>query len=136
MLKHDSDFMERISRDLQARKAAAKILGVGASASMNDLKKAYREAAAKYHPDHNGNTPEANNKFVLIRCAYELLALDGSPGKLLEEINSWPGVAEDTGCNPDNPWGHFLWWREKFFESNEHSTKSAKPKYPKQGSCI
>jgi len=49
-LKHDPDFMEKITRDLEARKAAGKILDVNESANINELKKAYRKAAAKYPP--------------------------------------------------------------------------------------
>jgi len=132
-LKHDPDFMEKITRDLEARKAAARILDVNESANINELKNAYRKAATKYHPDHNGNTPEANKKFVLIRCAYELLAFDKPCDKILDEINSWPGVPEDSKYRIDNPWGHFLWWREKFFESEEMEGKS---NGSKRSSCI
>jgi hypothetical protein len=132
-MKHDPDFMEKITKNLEARKAAGRILDVSESADMNELKKAYRKAAAKYHPDHNGNTPEANKRFILIKCAYELLAFDKPCDKLLEEINSWPGVPDDAKYRIDNPWGHFLWWREKFFESNENNEE---PKSGKADSCI
>jgi hypothetical protein len=118
-MKHDPDFMEKITKNLEARKAAGRILDISESADMTELKKAYRKASTKYHPDHNGNTPEANKKFILIKCAYELLAFDKPCDKLLEEINSWPGVPEDGKYRLENPWGHFLWWREKFFESEK-----------------
>jgi len=118
-LKHDPDFMKKITRDLEARKAASRILDVSESANINELKKAYRKAATKYHPDHNGNTPEANKKFTLIKCAYELLAEDKPCPVLLEEINSWPGVPDNDKYKLENSWGHFLWWREKFFGSEE-----------------
>jgi len=120
-MKDDFEFMERITRDLEARKAACKILEVEEDASKEQLKKAYRRAAMKYHPDHNQDDPEANQKFTLIKCAYELLANDKPCDKLLEEINSWPGVTEDEKYNLNNPWGHFLWWREKFFGSEKKS---------------
>jgi len=114
-MKEDFEFMERITRDLEARKAACKILQVQDHTTRDQLKKAYRRAAMKYHPDHNQDDPEANQKFTLVKCAYELLVNDKPCDKLLEEINSWPGVTEDEKYNLDNPWGHFLWWREKFF---------------------
>ena len=132
-MKHDPDFMEKITSDLKARKAAGRILDVSESADKNGLKKAYRKASTKYHPDHNGNTPGANKRFILIKCAYELLAFDRPCEKILEEINSWPGVPEDGKYRLNNPWGHFLWWREKFFESSE---KNEKRKSGKAGSCI
>src|SRR3989339_1060420 len=115
-MKHDPDFMEQITNDLEARKAACRILDVSESADISELKKAYRQAATKYHPDHNGNTPEANKKFILIKCAYELLAFEKPCEKLMSEINLWPGVPEEDKYKLDNTWGHFLWWREKFFE--------------------
>ena len=114
-MKDDPDFMEKINKSLEAYKAARKILDVNELADKNELKKAYRKFAAKYHPDHNGNTPQANKKFVLIRCAYELLAFDKPCEKILEEINSWPDSPDDEKYRLDNTWGHFLWWREKFF---------------------
>jgi hypothetical protein len=114
-MRDDPDFMERINRDLAARKAARRILDVAEDADQEQLKRAYRIAAAQHHPDHNGNTTEANRMFTLIQCAYELLAFEKPCDKLLAEIDSWPGVPEDDTYKLDNPWGHFCWWREKFF---------------------
>ena len=132
-MKHNPDFMEKITRDLEARKAACRILEVKEMADKEQLKKAYRRAAIKYHPDHNAGSAEANKKFILIKCAYELLALDKPCDKILEEINSWPGVPEDSKYRIENPWGHFLWCREKFFES-----KGMEGKFngSKRSSCI
>ncbi len=132
-MKHDPDFMEKITRDLEARKAACKILDVEEMADKQQLKKAYRRAAVKYHPDHNPSNPEANRKFTLIQCAYELLAKDKPCSALLEKINSWPGVPQDGNYRRDNPWGHFLWWQDKFFELNK---KNEERKYSKHNSCI
>ena len=129
-MKEDFEFMARIARDLEARKAACKVLRVSEDADKNDLKKAYRKASMKYHPDHNQDDPDANKKFALVKCAYELLAEDKPCPELLEEINAWKGVPKDSKYTLDNPWGHFLWWREKFFRSEE------KTKPDKSTSCI
>jgi len=129
-MKDDFEFMERITRDLGARKAACNVLGVSEDADKNDLKKAYRKASMKYHPDHNQNDADAAKKFVLVKCAYELLAEDKPCSQLLEEINTWEGVPKDSKYKLDNPWGHFLWWREKFFGSQD------KTKSDKSTSCI
>jgi len=118
-MKEDFEFMKRITGDLNARKAACKVLGVSEDADKEKLKKAYRKASMKYHPDHNQDDPDANKKFAIVKCAYELLAEDKPCPELLEEINSWPGVPEDDKYKLDNPWGHFLWWREKFFDSGK-----------------
>ena len=115
MERDDTEFMERITLDLETRRMACKILGVDEMSDKKQLKKAYRRIAMKFHPDKNLNDPDANKKFVLIKCAYKLLAEDKPCPDLLKRINSWPGVSEDNKYRLDNPWGHFLWWRERFF---------------------
>ena len=64
-MKDDFAFMERINRDLEARKAACKILEVEENASKEQLKKAYRRIATKFHPDKNLNDPDANKNSYL-----------------------------------------------------------------------
>lgn len=115
MKRDDAEFMERINLDIEARRMACKVLDVDEMAGKKDLKRAYRRIAMKFHPDKNPEDPEANKKFTLVKCAYELLAQDKPCPALLEEINSWPDVPEDDKYKLDNPWGHFLWWRDKFF---------------------
>ena len=123
-MKDDFSFTERISCVLQARQAACKVLGVSEGANMNDLKKAYRKASLKHHPDHNQDDAEVAKKFVLVKCSYELLA-EGKPcPELLEKINTWQGVPEDDKYKLDNPWGHFLWWRDKFFGPEEKKKRN------------
>ena len=115
-MKDDPDFMERISRDLAVEKAARRILDVAQDANREQLKRAYRTAAIQCHPDHNRNTAEANRKFALLRCAYEFLVFGKPCDLLLAELESWRNVPEDDKYRLDNSWGHFCWWREKFFE--------------------
>ncbi|MGQ9618089.1 MAG: molecular chaperone DnaJ [Candidatus Aminicenantia bacterium] len=51
-----------------------KILGVDRKATLNDIKKAYRKLARKYHPDLNPGDKEAESKFKDIQEAYEVLS--------------------------------------------------------------
>lgn len=49
------------------------ILGVKESASPDEIKKAYRQLAIKYHPDHNPGNESAEDQFKLISEAYAVL---------------------------------------------------------------
>lgn len=51
-----------------------KILGVEKTATEEDIKKAYRKLARKYHPDVNPNDKEAHKKFQEINEANEVLS--------------------------------------------------------------
>lgn len=51
-----------------------KILGIKKDASVEDIKKAYRKLARKYHPDLNPNNKEANKQFQQINEANEVLS--------------------------------------------------------------
>ena len=61
------------------------ILGVARGASHDDIRKAYRKLARKYHPDINPGNKEAENKFKDISVAYDVLG-DEKKRKLYDEF--------------------------------------------------
>lgn len=50
------------------------LLGITSSATAEEIKKAYRKKAVKYHPDKNQGDAEAEKKFKEISHAYEVLS--------------------------------------------------------------
>jgi curved DNA-binding protein len=56
-------------------------LGVGKNATTDEIKKAYRKLARKYHPDVNPNDKTAEEKFKDINEAYEVLSDEEKRGK-------------------------------------------------------
>jgi molecular chaperone DnaJ len=50
------------------------ILGVNRDAADEDIKKAYRKLAMKYHPDRNPDNPRAEEHFKEVKEAYEILS--------------------------------------------------------------
>ena len=60
-----------------AKRDYYEVLGVNKDASEEDLKKAYRRLAMKWHPDRNPDNPKAEEYFKEAKEAYEVLA-DGN----------------------------------------------------------
>ena len=59
-----------------AKKDFYDVLGVQRGATPDDLKKAYRKLAMKYHPDRNPGDTDAEHKFKEINEAYDVLKDD------------------------------------------------------------
>ena len=55
-----------------------KTLGVSKKATDEEIKKAYRKLARKYHPDRNQGDEKAEEKFKEISAAYDELLRAGS----------------------------------------------------------
>src|SRR3954449_4607962 len=59
---------------MPATKDPYKTLGVDKKASEDDIKKAYRKLARKYHPDRNPDDPQAEERFKEVQEAYSILS--------------------------------------------------------------
>ncbi|PSR05570.1 MAG: molecular chaperone DnaJ [Bacteroidetes bacterium SW_11_45_7] len=73
-----------------------KILGVSRNASQDEIKKAYRKLAVKYHPDRNPDDKQAEEKFKDISEAYEVLS-DPEKRKKYDKLGSRYKEYEQAG---------------------------------------
>merc|ERR1711935_308898 len=80
--------IQKMGRDYYA------ILGIGRQASDDEIKKAYRKMAVKWHPDKN-KAPEAEEKFKDVAMAYEVLK-DKKKRELYDQLGE-DGLNGGTG---------------------------------------
>jgi curved DNA-binding protein len=76
-----------------------KILGVDKSASTDDIKKAYRKLARKYHPDVNPNDKVAEDRFKEINEANEVLTDSEKRAKYDRLGSSWQAYQRTGGMD-------------------------------------
>lgn len=87
------------------------VLGVSKDTPQEDIKKAYRALAKKYHPDLNPNNKEVEKKFKEASAAYDLLS---SP----EKRQRYDRGEVDEDGNEKSHWGQ---GKSPFSESGMHS---------------
>lgn len=77
------------------------VLGVGRSAGADEIKKAYRRLAKKYHPDQNRSDPKAKEVFSEVNAAYEILGDDKKRGRFDRGEIDAEGKPKFTGAGFD-----------------------------------
>jgi molecular chaperone DnaJ len=76
-----------------------KVLGVSKTATPEEVKKAYRKLARKYHPDANKGDADAENRFKEISEAYDVLS-DEKRRKEYDDARSLFGGVRGAGGGP------------------------------------
>jgi DnaJ-class molecular chaperone len=79
------------------------VLGLGRSASADEIKMAYRKLARKYHPDLNPGDKAAEEHFKELQEAYDVLS-EPEDRKLFDQYGeSWRAVKQGAGVPPTGP---------------------------------
>ena len=82
------------------------VLGVKNDASEDQVKKAYRKLALKYHPDKNPDNPEAESKFKEVSEAYDCLS-DSDKRKNYDMFPEGKGSDPHFSGGMDDIFSHF-----------------------------
>lgn len=99
-----------------------KILGVGRTAGEKEIKKAYRKLARKYHPDVNPGDNAANEKFLEVNEANEVLS-DPEKRKQYDQFGSEWQQHQRTGGGAED----FNWQRQQSPGEGAHTYRSFDP---------
>src|SRR6185295_5721821 len=83
-----------------------KILGVSKTATADEIKKAYRKLAVKYHPDKNPGNKSAEEKFKEANEANEVLS-DPEKRKKYDELGENWKYYHQSGGQQDFDWSQY-----------------------------
>ena len=84
-----------------------KILGVDRKAREDDIRKAYRNLAKKYHPDHNPNNKQAEERFKEINEAYQVFS-DSQKRSVYDRVGSDYSNWQRRGAPGDFNWDDYV----------------------------
>ena len=83
------------------------VLEINRSASEEDVKKAYRKMAVKYHPDKNPDDKTSEEKFKEVNEAYEILSDDQQRAAYDQHGHNAFDPRSRSGGGSHNPFGNF-----------------------------
>lgn len=98
-----------------------KTLGVTKTSTQDEIKKAYRKLAQKYHPDKNPGNKAAEDKFKEISEAYDVLSDNDKKRKYDTLGSSWNNFSQSGGANSDFNWSD--WFNNSSSQYNSQNNK-------------
>lgn len=99
-----------------AKKNYYQVLGVPRTASPEEIKKAYRKLAVKFHPDRNPGDAKAEERFKEISEAYDVL----KDPKKREIYDQFGATSAGQGGFAGGPFGGFRGGRAGSYQSSEN----------------
>lgn len=126
-----------------------KILNVSMDANNDEIKKAFRNLAKKYHPDRNPDDKDSLRKFQEVNEAYEVLSKEESRKKYDTERSKFKGNNKETNSRNNKSSNENRKYQDKsesienlnkyfesFFGFNANSNEINKDKFKKQKNPI
>ena len=124
-----SDFLLQ-QRRMNEKKDYYDLLGIEKDSTEEEIKVAYRKLAKKYHPDLNKTDPQAKEKFIEVKEAYDTL-IDPVKRKTYDQLKNNPQTFEWSDLIRTSDFGTF---RDILREIYRNRTPYYKP--PPEGMYI
>ncbi|CAF4646883.1 unnamed protein product [Rotaria socialis] len=109
-----------------------KILNIPKSATLNQVKKAYRKLAKELHPDKNKNDPQAQERFQDLGAAYETLS-DADKRKIYDKSGEEGLKQQGGGDSSHDPFSSFF---GDFFNFGGGSRDDGQKHIPRGGDLV
>lgn len=105
-----------------------KVLGVTPDTPPDEIKKAYRRLAKRYHPDLHPDDPECARKMNEINAAYDQI---NNPQKYQRQQPNWGG-----GAASSNPFGGGYGYQQRQYQYQNYTTHGDSPVFQSAWRCV